>query len=265
MKRKLATIMVAFLLLSTVLFLPAGLNVNAATILYNRSYTVTRMTDMARIYWTPKANFSVLNKSGGTYYPFTKGVKYYGMPYTWIYDNTLWQMSSKCTWDSTQQYRIFDNSGTFGNDCSTAVALAWQAGGCSIPSWYDTETMLSSLKSGSPLIKKVGNYSTGYSNTQYMVMYNDIESAYTLLKPGDACFYRYPGKGHAILIYKNYPNATTPYVLAIEQVGYYSNFTGSGKTTWYYLKKYEYQELAAKYHVPITNDVFINTDEFNGW
>ena len=132
MKRKLALLLTLLILSSTVLFLPKSPKVYAATILYNRLNAATRMLNMARIYWTPKSTFSVQSKTGGSYYEFTKGVKYRGMPYTWLTNSTYDDMLVKCTWDSTYSYRIFNNSGNFGNDCSTAAALAWQAGGVSI-------------------------------------------------------------------------------------------------------------------------------------
>lgn len=269
--KKRITFLSAVLLIVIIFTSTANPQVLAATRLYNRENAVAQMKSMARIYWTPKSNFSVLNKptnKGGKYYGFTAGTKYYGMPYTWNTDKTLSQMTSLCSWNSTKTYRIFNNSGTFGNDCSTAVALAWQAGGAYMPANYDTATMLSKLKDGTSCIRKVGDYSTNGTDTQSIVTNNTktkIKDCYALLKQGDACFHRDSAGAHAILIYSN--NTATKKVKVIEQVGYWqSTYNAAGQqvqTTWFYLKEYDYDTLANKYYLPITNDVFINVDIFN--
>lgn len=233
---------------------------------------------MARIYWTPKSTFSVLSKSvakGGKYYTFIAGTKYYGMPYTWIYDDKLPTMTSWSTWNSTGSFRIFNNQRTpvkltsseketlkldpnttyyvksFGNDCSTAVALAWKAGGASIEANYDTSTMLTKLKDGTSCIRKVGDYTTlKGSDTEAIVKNNTktkIKDCYALLQQGDACFHDDSAGAHAILIYSN--NTTTKQVTVIEQVGYWQTAYNNGqayKSTWLYLKTYDYDTLANK-------------------
>ncbi|NLW89810.1 MAG: hypothetical protein GXY43_08885 [Clostridiaceae bacterium] len=183
-----------------------------------------------------------------------------GIPYTQNADTTKADFISSPTMQYVYGgnfYSFRQPSGDVGNDCTSAVAISWAAGGSSINvSTVYTVQMLAAVKSTQNRMAKRGTYSTGYTYTTGMVdQFASDPNAYDLyctLVPEDACFYRYYDKaqgrmrGHAILI--TGVNLSTKSVTYIEQID--GDLVVKNNSSWTSGTK-TFQQLTNSNYVPI--------------
>ncbi|MBO4928737.1 MAG: hypothetical protein J5379_10905 [Clostridiales bacterium] len=211
------------------------------------------MDRMARIQWRPSSKVSIGNCS------YSPKVTYRGMPYTQLSNITYDYFIAHCTKSAKDPYYVYSDSQ--GNDCSTAVALAWMVyfpGINYAGTW--TGDYLECTRYGSNAkyhMKTVGGYATNKANTKdycVSVGYNTVKKYYQQLKPGDALlkYYQKPNsKGemvtskHVVLVV----GVSASAVQITDQCG-----RGSGdntKTTWRRKKTITFQDLYKQYFLPV--------------
>lgn len=215
-----------------------------------RNTAISTMASMRYFAWYPNGSVIIYGRQ------YAVGGVITGLPYTQYADTTRAGFISSPTMQyipGGNFYSFSQPSGDVGNDCTSAVAISWAAGGSSINvSTVYTVQMLAAVKSAQNCMAKRGTYSTGYTYTNTMIeQVEDIDELYSALIPGDACFYRYYDssqgrmRGHAILI--TGVNPATDTVTYIEQIGV--NFS-TNKSTWTSGTK-TFNQLESAYYVPI--------------
>ena len=222
--------------------------------------------------WKSSKEFKVLRKNGGSTDTYKANEIYTGMPYTQITDKKIGEFLDCCTYQNGKAYLSYitdqktlelkstvlpANGGywNFGNDCSTAVTLAWSTCYPEIKySEINTETFLTCAKNGSYStyhLKTVGGYKTGNisSTKDYCVdkstnqsRHDAVIGYYRAMVKGDSLFYRKPGQGHALLVISVSGNG----VRVTEQCGL------SGKSSWKTNKYYSFEDLYNKGYLPIS-------------
>lgn len=246
----------------------------AATTTYNQDKVKSNIYAQAKVVWDIEADITVSEKSDKTV-SYKKNTWYQGMPYTQLADYSLKDFASCCCMHNVQRSKVtetnllsrsylvqidlrkFDGCKNLriGNDCSTAVAVAWRSCNNSLRiEDIDTSTFLSCAKSGSYStyhLKTVGGYSIGSNtDTKSFLSKNEnksiIKNCYAKLKIGDAVFYRSGGKGHAMMVVATGSNC----VYVIEQCGLSDKRTVQ-RTSWEVEKKYTYDDLIKSGYLPI--------------
>lgn len=239
--KRVYTCFVSTCLLVTLLLLLSGITeVSAMTPSSKGSQVIAEMTRMKNIKWTannyPEVKIYSLK--------YRNGVTYYGMPYTQAVNTSYSEfMADSALVYAAPIFRYYLNqpktgkiNRDLGNDCSTAVVLAWRSAGSGVAISISTETMYNAaIKSQSCMMKR-GSYSASATKiTKGWLTKSNYIAVYSALKPGDACFYRKlnsDGKysGHAILITDvNISNKTVSY---IDQIGGQTRIDSSARSTW---------------------------------
>jgi len=182
-----------------------------------RTTAISTMRGMRSVVWAANGDVIIYGET------YKASCKYTGMPYTQDKDSTLKDFTSSVymSWIPGGNYYSFRNPAVaIGNDCSSAVAISWKAGGSAINvSTVDTKQMFSAIKSKTNCMAKEGSY-TASSTATYTT---DITKNYTTsqlygsLVAGDACVYRRTDENHAILITS--VNVSSKTVSYIEQIG----------------------------------------------
>lgn len=207
-----------------------------------RNTAISTMSSMRYFSWKPNGDVTIYSKTYLSY------VAYTGLPYTQNANTTLSGFISSPTmmWFSGGGYFLSQPSDDIGNDCSSAVAISWSAGGSSIiVSDVWTPQMLRAVKATENKMAKRGTYTTTYDYTYSMAHSQTKEILYGALVPGDGCFYKTSSGGHAILI--TGVNTSTKKVTYIEQIG--TNLS-TNKSTWTSGDK-TFQQLYDAGYVPI--------------
>ena len=202
-----------------------------------RNSAISAMTSLRSISWYPNGSVSI----AGTQYAIGGAIT--GIPYNQsdLANTTLSGFLSNPNMQyvtSGGNFYLFSQpTNEVGNDCSSAVAISWSAGGSSINvAAINTAQMLSSVKSASCCMAKRGTYSTSTNvgdplyYTYAMAHSVSKVTLYNALVPGDACFYKTSSEGHAILI--TGVNTASQTVTYIEQIGPGSSRLTSTHSTW---------------------------------
>lgn len=242
MKRILSCLVSTCLLIAILFAQPGVTEVRAMTPSSKGSLAIAEMTKMKIITWTANTSPKVII-SGLNYYC---GTIYKGMPYTWSADTSYSAfLSDPALVYAAPIYRYYLNqpknsNGTnraLGNDCSTAVALAWRAAGSGVSKSIYTGTMFNAAMSSQSCMKKRGSYTapTGSTTTTGWLTSSNYVAVYESMKPGDVCFYHYKKadgtySGHAILITD--VDCANDKVWYIDQIGGQSRIDSSAHSTW---------------------------------
>ncbi|MBO4747153.1 MAG: hypothetical protein J5607_03705 [Clostridiales bacterium] len=239
----------------------------------DRLQVILAMGYQSNVKWSSSKDIQILRKrdNNGNYLKdsYSKNTTYYGLPYSQVANDSIGTFISICNGSNgaaTLADVIFGNkislkdsylnshtlsSCSLGNDCSTAVALAW-ASRCSGMDYAGISTLdfLSCAQIGSNSsyhMKTLGGYSIGnkytteYCNTTNDSIRQKVYGYYDQLKSGDSLFYRKSSKGHAMLV----TSTGKDYVIVTEQCGL------SGTSSWKTSKKYTYDELYNKGYLPV--------------
>ena len=262
------------LFVSCIVSFSAFENVNAFTGT-KRSIAISYMQSMANQLWIADGAIHMsTNSTAGTYADYYGSTLYHGVPYTWDTNDTLNGFLTKKNTAGTPMVTYRTGSVppyfkdpqptiTVGNDCSTAVALAWNAAGSSInATTIGTDEMLAEInRTSTGVIAMVGSYSisgdsesktTANNPTKQTIMF----AAYAQLKPGDACIYRWSKGGHAILV----TGVTSTSITYIDQIGVGSEGSAgaygwrlsSTHSTWTPAGQMTFTELYANHYIPLT-------------
>ena len=239
----------------------------------DRLQVVLAMTYQSNVKWSSSKDIEILRKyasDGKTYLKdsYSKNTTYYGLPYSQIANDSTGTFISNFDGNNGSATLVDVISGnkitlkgsylnshnlsscSLGNDCSTAVALAW-ASRCSGMDYKNISTLdfLDCAQNGSNSsyhMKTLGGYSIGSKyTTGYCTSNNSRKQTvfgyYDKLKSGDSLFYRKSSKGHAMLV----TSTGKDYVIVTEQCGL------SGTSSWKTSKKYTYDELYNKGYLPV--------------
>lgn len=219
----------------------------------NQKSACNEMRNMAIIYWRPAMGVTIGGQS------YNMNTTYRGIPYTQATNVTYQQFVNNGTDGPT--YFIY--SGSSGNDCSTAVALAWKTCFSSIDyAGIWTGDFLSCAQYGSNStyhMSTVGGYAmgSGYSSTKTYCLdkgYSIISGYYASLQPGDSCFRYFTNssgtlKKHAILVVAKETRSGVPGIVYIDQIG--RGYGDNNYTTWHYEKWISYSDLYNSYYLPV--------------
>jgi len=229
----------------------------------NRKKVVDYMREMAKVEWKPSSDIPY--HSGNRI--FNPQKTYKGIPYTQTARGT-----NLNTFKQNLENGIYYGPSTpyLGNDCSSAVSIAWQQANpnfklCYTGSMYPTESYISEV--GTYTFKDEEDNKIG--NTKYICNFNGrkvMKEAYESLKPGDAVMYDLGGgKGHAQLVVSN--DLTRKTITTIEQTGLNKvdveltgdpdtdkelKYIGEVDSTWNIDKSITYDELFESGYIPIT-------------
>ena len=230
-----------------------------------RDWVVDYMYQMANVKWSPMNNIDTDAMS--TSPDFIKGKVYHGLPYiNLLTDADLEMFINDMRYDEAKQMYIYetakDRSNTMGNDCSSAILLAWKRFDTNITA-YDTGTCF-------PLGQKTGVYPLGNMEIENGAKKTDViiaatneqtlYEAYDLLQKGDMIIWR-TNQGHTRMIIENHVEKTATgkihptrsYVITIEQTNKIDDTRTDGvQTTWYVEHKYTYKDLRDKNYIPVT-------------
>ena len=227
-------------------------NVDAASYNPNREYAVAEFKNMANIRWKPTKNLVIY---GWTY---SKSDFYKGMPYTQDFNTTYSSFVNRGTYvylnGMNDYYLSYRGNSDVGNDCSTAVAQAWQFKYASLKynGDIDTSNYLDCAQKGYESayhLKTVGGYKMGNQNTDgFCNNTNDMNQYYKKLQKGDCLLYYYY-KGdklckHVVLVV----SVSSSGVTIMDQIGRKSGDTNS---SWRHSKTYTWAQLKSGNYVPI--------------
>ena len=212
-----------------------------------------QMDKMARVLWRPSKAVTIGGK------PYNIRTTYRGMPYTQLSNITYEEFSAKSQ-SSTGGFFLFYND-SLGNDCTTAVALAWKTYFTSIDyAGIWTGDFLNCARYGANEkyhMKSVGGYQTNMASTKdYCVSagFATVKRYYQQLQPGDCLFkyYNYTNSigenclsKHAVLVVAT----SSTGVLITDQIG-----RGNGdniRTTWRRKKRISFQDLYKQNYLPV--------------
>ena len=295
-----ACIPLSVCLLLTYVFLFANNNQNVtAASSYYRQKAVTHMNNMAGTQWQTNNNFSDLEVGSRIAY-YNKYVYYKGMPYTQGSINTTYSnfmsRSAYIPVGGTSSFYLFNYNNDpipsrYGNDCSTAVAQAWQAGGCPIANVWNgdiyTGDMLDAIQSTTGYLGmfKIGSYKAPAAQTSeyvstphcsfpagitisnlyfadttgwsvYQKEKREVYLAYLSLLPGDSLLRIDPTMSHTILI----TAITGTGIMYTDQIGCGSasatNEMGwrliNTGSTWTLNATLTFDQLYEKHYLPLT-------------
>ncbi len=208
----------------------------------NRSSAVDYMRAMATLRWKPAYTITYWNNTDGR--KWVKGVTYTGVPYT-QYNKTSLETFKSALSGSTYKGPSARNN-YLGNDCSSAVTLAWKHVNNAV-----TVTYTGNMFPTSANLKAVGSYkASSKTNTSSIVKGGNSKAtmfaAYAKLKPGDAVVYHIGYLGHARLVTS--VNTQKKTVTCIEQSG----LVTANKTSWQIDKVYTFEQLYQGNYVPVT-------------
>ena len=201
------------------------------------------MYQMATIKWTPKKSFRHWS-SNRTY---NAGTTYYGIPYSQRNrDNGLEEFEKSLKKGKYTGPTAADDY--IGNDCSSAVSQAYSFVLTNINK-FDTR-YTGTLVPGSPLIKKVGDYSYK-SNTFKSTRSNGkskMVKAYRKLQAGDLVVVTGVSNPHTMMVSGTRKDG----VFVIHQTTYDAKL----KSTWRVNEFISFNELYSKGYVPVTLYIF---------
>lgn len=255
MKRKLLkglAVAIAFACVSAI-GVPTQKSTNAYS--WNALLAYREMQAMSSVKWKPQKTMEVVvkQKPDGTIEStstYSSNKTYYGIPYSQKHNSTYNDFQSKVSNGVyTNLTYVSDNKtyyGQNGNDCSTAVALAWKTSFSSIKyAKIYTQDWLDCARSGSNStyhLKSIGGTigSNKYSNN-WSLSKEEVLRRYKNVKEGDSLFYRNKsGSGHALLVI----NLSYQGFYCLEQCGL------SGNTSWKQVR-YSYDELYNSHYLPV--------------
>jgi len=244
--------------------------INAAVNAQVDQQSVLLMSEyQSRVRWRSSKEFKVSRKSGGSTDTYKKDTVYTGMPYTQESNKKIGEFLDQCTYNGGKanlsnisnrntldlKSSVIPATGVwnYGNDCSTAVAIAWST--CFPQMNYaaiSTSDLMSCAKNGTNStyhLRTVAGYKIGnITNTaSYCSSNSDRKNAvigyYRAMLPGDSLFRRNDssGKGHAMLVY----SVSLYGVRVTEQCGL------SGTSSWKRNKYYSFDELYSNGYLPV--------------
>lgn len=207
-----------------------------------RKMAVSYMESMASVAWTPSVSFKhwSYGKKGGNNHMWTKGVTYYGIPYSQkTRDTTLEKFQENM---SGKTYKgPYGQSSYMGNDCSSAISFAYRKVNSKFP-----VTNTTGLYPVNGNTKRIGNYKDyGMVNSANICSKNGksaIQNSYKSLQPGD------------LLLTSNNPHVMMvsetgdEYVKVIHQTTYNSKL----RSTWRINEKWNYNSLYNAKFIPVT-------------
>ena len=168
-----------------------------------RDWVVDYMFKQAEIKWTPSQTMDLSHDKKGNLVGktliFEKGKTYYGLPYINLTTDTDYEdFEAALKWNEGKQMYLYDcpadrsEDAALGNDCSSAILLAWKRFDTSINA-YDTGSCF-------PLGEKSGIYPVGdlvvdgTEKTTDVIVQNTSDealfAAFAQLKKGDMIMWR---------------------------------------------------------------------------
>jgi len=228
-------------------------------------WCVQYMRDMANIKWSPATNIDTTSIAKELYY--NKGKIYYGLPYINLStDADLYRFKNDMTWNEEKQMYIYETAtnrhNTQGNDCSSAVFLAWKR--------FDSSVKAIDTGSCFPLgtstgVLPLGNLASGnLKETKPIIQatnHNDYLEALALLKKGDMILQRSTA-GHCRMVIdvhiERFSNgkidANKSYVTTIEQTNAFdkTKWANGKNTTWWVDHEYTFVTLKNTNYIPVT-------------
>lgn len=260
-KNRKCIVLLASIILGGSLYTDYSPRIQTQAATTNQSKVLKRMRDMANLRWRPQKDLKVSTlgywdkvekkmvvTSTTTYYSSNI---YYGMPYSQVHNDSLeafWTYANTGRSPNADLY-IYKGASA-GNDCSTAVALAWKQ--CFSGMKYqeiDTSDFLSCAKTGKSdyyHMKTVQGYKIGSQNTtkDYCATKgkDTIIKLYKGMQTGDSLFHRKTDNGHALLVASIDNKKET--VVCVEQRTYTSS--GSWRT-----KTYTFDDLYKQGYLPV--------------
>lgn len=182
------------------------------------SRVISRMTDMFNAQWTPSANF-VNYRASGESGGYTKGTRYYGLPYSQANPQT----------DVTgfigylpQMVGTLNSTSSAGVDCSGSISIAWQ-----LPSRHTTSTFD---------VDNSSHFTTVVANGKLAVNASKIQ-------PGDAIVSK--SWGHMVLVTASPANGK---VEVMEATADYGRNLNGDRQSWAVVKNTRsLSDLDAKY------------------
>ncbi len=208
-----------------------------------RSSVVSYMNSMASIAWTPNVSFKhwSYGKNDGNNHIWSAGTTYYGIPYSQNSRETaLETFQSKL---SGMRYVGPSGQSTYmGNDCSSAVSMAYRKVNESFP--VTNTTGLYPVRRNT---KKVGGYNN-YNSTSSTYICNKngksaMKQSYQLLQAGDLLLTNY-GNPHVMMV----TGVGNGYVTVTHQTTYKSSL----HSTWRINEKWSFDSLYSSKHIPVT-------------
>ena len=208
----------------------------------SRSKAVDYMRAMATLRWKPAYTITYWNATDGR--KWLKDITYTGVPYTQYNKTSLETFKSALTGSAYKGPSARNNY--LGNDCSSAVTLAWKNVNSAV-----TVTYTGNMFPTSANLKAVGSYrASSKTNTSSIVKSGNSKAvmfaAYAKLQPGDAVIYHIGYLGHARLVTS--VNTQKKTVTCIEQSG----LVAAKRTSWQIDKVYTFEQLYQGNYIPVT-------------
>lgn len=207
-----------------------------------RSSVVSYMNSMASIVWTPNVSFKhwSYGKNGGNNHTWSAGTTYYGIPYSQASrETTLEAFQSKL---SGMRYVGPSGQSTYmGNDCSSAVSMAYRKVNASFP--ITNTTGLYPVKRNT---KKVGGYNDYNSTSSTYICDKNGQSmmkkSYQALQVGDLLLTN--SDAHVMMV----TGVGNNYVTVTHQTTYRSSL----HSTWRINEKWSFDSLYSSKYIPVT-------------
>lgn len=207
-----------------------------------RFAVVSYMNSMASVKWTPNKSFkhwSYGNKNGNNHI-WTAGTIYHGIPYSQSSRNTTLE-GFKDNMSGITYYGPSGQNSYLGNDCSSAVSLAYRKVNADFP--VTNTTGLYPVKGKT---KKVGNYND-YGLTSSIKICNNngkgiMENSYRQLRAGDLLLTN--AGAHVMMV----TGTGDGYVMVTHQTTYNSTL----HSTWRIDEKWSFVSLYNCKYIPVT-------------
>lgn len=262
--RKLKRIKIACIpIMLTVALLLNATPVDAAL---SRTDAVSEMKSQATVGWSAQKTITIYYTTTTSTQTYNSGITYKGLPYSQCRPgNSYNTFVTLCGGFEDGYNSLFINGASYndathvciGNDCSSAVLRAWEAGGKTFTvnktnsitgtqKWGNTATLLTSAVGSIDGVKivGVGSLTVASGNSASTICTNNgstkMTTAYKLLKSGDACL----KSGHIILV----TAVSSTGITYTDQYKYNIN----GYSSWHNGAQMKWADLYTGRFIPIT-------------